>query len=185
MSSPWTLYFATTIGITTASRLWVKFRRDRKVRKSYQTPLFDDALLATICMPRHKDGDNADVLAEIYQTLSHLNRQHYAEELWGLDAQLAKYYAGLPEQYRPTMRRALVRMLDFDDRWLASLAARTCATLSLREAIEPLRTRLSAHNAITETGEHAAAGDRDLGSERFYQEIERSLGKLDTAPDKV
>lgn len=185
MSSPWTLYFLTTIGITTVSRLWVKFRRDRKVRKSYQTPLFDEALLATICMPRNKDGDNADVLAEINQTLTHLNRQHFAEEFWGLDSQLAKYYAGLPEQYRLTMRRALVRMLDVDDRWLQSLAARTCATLSLREAIGPLRALLLAQHGTPETGRRTEVGEGDSTFERYYQEIERALSKLDTAPDKV
>jgi hypothetical protein len=162
------------------SRVWVKYKQDRKVRKDYDTQLFDDVLLANVFMPRKKDGDNVDVLAEVYQTLTHLNRQHFASEFWDLDKQLTKYYSGLPEQYRPTMRRALIRMVTVNDRWLQILAARTCAALSLREAILPLR-------GLIELGDTMQPGDRDkdygrndAASERFYQEIEQALSKLDT-----
>jgi hypothetical protein len=174
------LYSGGVIVIMFASRIWYKYRRDRQMRIGYETPLFDDSLLATVCMPRKKDGDNADVLAEINQTLSHLNRQHYADEFWELDKQLTTYYVQLPEHYRPTLRRALIRMLTVNDRWLQVLAARTCASLSLREAILPLR-------GLIEIGDSLQLGDRDWDygrndrrSEQFHEEIRRALTKLDT-----
>ena len=180
MNSVTLLYVGGMAGITLFARLWVKFKQDRKARKSFETPLFDDVLLANVCMPRKKDSDNADVLAEVYQTLNHLNRQHYAEEFWNLDKDLAAYYVKLPEQYRPTFRRALVRMVTVNDRWLQILAARTCASLSLREAILPLR-------GLRELGDSQQIGDpardygrRDAASEKFHQEIDLALSKLDT-----
>jgi len=121
-----------------------------------------------------------DVLGELYQTLSHLNRQHFAKEFWDLDKQLAAYYAGLPEQYRPTLRRALIRMVTVNDRWLQILAARTCASLSLREAVLPLRGLLEMGDSMQIGDPQKDYGRSDLVSDRFHQEIEQALKKLDT-----
>jgi hypothetical protein len=175
-----TLYYTGgVIAIGFISRNWVKYKQDKKRRKLYDTPLFDDALLANVCMPHKKDGDNPDVLAELMQTLSHLNRQQYAAEFWDLDKTLSKYYAGLPEQFRPTLRRAALRMITINDRWLQVVGARTCAALSFREAIYPLR-------GLMEIGDSHQPGDRDIDygrrdvvSDRFHAEIEQALNQLD------
>jgi len=174
------VYVGGLAGITFFSRLWVKFRQDRKQRKLYDTPLFDDTLLDTICMPRKKDDDNADVLAEIHQTLLHLNRQHFAKEFWDLDKQLTTYYAGLPEQYRPTFRRAILRMVTISDRWLQILAARTCSALSFREAILPLRGLLEISDSQQIGDPDKDYGRNDSVSEQYHQEIQRALTKLDS-----
>jgi hypothetical protein len=180
MNTQTLIYTGGIAGITLLSRLWVKFRKDRSFRKAYDTPLFDDSLLATVCMPRKKDGDNADVLAEFSQTLVHLNRQHFASEFCELDKQLTTYYVGLPEQFRPTLRRALLRMVTINDKWLQMLAARTCASLSFREAILPLRGLLTLGDSQQLGCRDRDYGRNDAGSERFHQEIERALNKLDT-----
>jgi hypothetical protein len=173
------IYAGGIVGIMFASRIWVKFKQDRALRKTYDSPLFDETLLATVCMPRKKDGDNADVLAELMQTLSHLNRQHYAKEFWDLDKNLTTYYNGLKDQNRPTLRRALIRMVTINDRWLQIVAARTCASLSFREAILPLRGLLELSDSMQIGDPKIDYGRNDSASEQFHREIEQSLNKLD------
>ncbi len=122
------------------SRVWAQWRTARRARAALTTPLVDAALLEAVFAPRA--GDDPDLLAEMRDTLLHLNRQAYAEEFWGLHAQLTALYPTLRSAPQATMRRALLRLLTANDRWLQLLAARTCADLHLAEAVPPLRALL-------------------------------------------
>lgn len=122
------------------SRVWAQWRTARRARVSLTTPLVDAAILEAAFAPRA--GDDPDLLAEMRDTLLHLNRQAYAEEFWGLHTQLTALYAALQPGPQATMRRALVRLLTANDRWLQLLAARTCADLHITEAVPPLRALL-------------------------------------------
>ncbi len=179
MNLPVGLAYTASVGTAVwITRLWYRFRKDRAARRSYALPLFDAALLEAACHPRAADSDDADVLAEMRDTLGHLNRQAYAEEFWTLDKQLRDYYTKIPKTSRPTMRRALIRLLTANDRWLQLVAAKTCADIGLPEAIAPLR-------ALVEMGESMGFSESKLeysssqqASIRFRQEMEASLERL-------
>ena len=174
------LLYAAAMGATgLGARLWVKFKHDRKARAGYETPLIDEAQLALVFMPRAKDGDDPDVLAELHQTFSHLNRQTYAAEFWDMDKQLATYYSRLPDPLRPTMRRALVRLLIANDRWLQVVGAKTSAALLLPEAVPPLRALLEIGDSLRPGDPEKDYGRQDQASDRFFTEIEAALMKLE------
>ncbi len=76
------------------------------------------------------------------------------------------------------MRRALIRLLTANDRWLQLLAARTCADLQIAEAVPPLR-------ALLEIGvpPRFAEGEADpkqvgLIDTRYRTELENALASL-------
>ena len=71
------------------ARVWGKWRAAKREQAALTTPLVDAALLEATFAPRPRDGDDPDLLAEMRDTLAHLNRQAYAEEFWGLNAQLS------------------------------------------------------------------------------------------------
>jgi hypothetical protein len=71
-------------------------------------------------------------------------------------------------------------MVTINDRWLQILGARTCAALSFREAILPLRGLLEIGDTLRMGDPDKDYGRTDAASERFHKEIERALEKLDT-----
>lgn len=155
------------------SRLWAKWRTARRERAALTTPLFDAVLLETALAPRVQDGDDADLLEEMRDTFRHLNRRAYAEEFWGLHRQLVALYGGLDEPQRATLRRALLRLLTVNDRWLQLVAAKTCAELRLPEAVPPLRALLESGDSPQEISNVADA--------RYRQELEGALASLTTS----
>jgi hypothetical protein len=160
--SPYYVYAGATMVIGIFSRIWVTFRRDRAARRAMKTPLFDQSQLDAALTPTEGMDDDPAILAELGETLSHLNRQAFAEELWNLEKSLTKYYRKIPAAKRPTMQRALIRLIESDDKWLQIVGAKTCASLKIAEATEPL-TRLV---------------DRNAGDERFRTELDTCLRKL-------
>lgn len=158
------------------SRMWAGWRAARRARAALTTPLVDAAVLEAVFAPRA--GEDPDLLAEIRDTLLHLNRQAYAEEFWGLHAQLTALYPTLRPAAQATMRRALVRLLTANDRWLQLLAARTCADLRLAEAVPPLRALLELGvppRFIPGETSPALVGQIDT---RYRTELENALAAL-------
>ena len=130
-----TLYFlARTVG---------RFRGAKKQQAALRTPLVDAAVLEAVFHPRAKDGDDADLLAELRDTFAHLNRQAWAEEFWGLHAQIAALSGTLGPAQNATLRRAVLRLLTTDDRWLQLVGAKTAADLGLAEAIPLIEALLA------------------------------------------
>ena len=130
-----TMYFlARTVG---------RFRGTKKQQAALRTPLVDAAVLEAVFHPRSKDGDDADLLAELRDTFSHLNRQAWAEEFWGLHAQIAALSETLGPAQNATLRRAVLRLLTTDDRWLQLVGAKTAADLGLAEAIPLIESLLA------------------------------------------
>ena len=144
-----------------------------RAKKKHTTPLFDLVLLEIATTPAKDSDDDPDVLAEIRTTLTHLNRQSYADEFWGLDKQLVEYYGRLPVKLRPTMRRALIRLLESGDPWLEVVAAKACANLTLREAAPVLTVRLATI---------ADARNPTPAQQRFHDEMSKALAKLSELP---
>ncbi len=157
------------------SRVWARWRTARRERQAMATPLVDAALVEAVFAPRPKDGDDPNLLAEMRDTLLHLNWQAYAEEFYGLHAQLASLYAALGEAQQSTMRHAALRLVSASDPWLQLVGAKTAAALHLTEAINPLRALLEASDA-----------DTPALSTRSRQEIEGALATLtDAAPSTL
>ncbi len=155
------------VGLIFLTRVVARFRVSQRQRAALRTPLFDAALLEAVFQPRPKDGDDPDLLAEVRDTLAHLNRQAYAEEFWSLDAQVAALDAKLGPPQKATLRRALLRLLTANDRWLQLVAAKTAADLGMSEAVPPLR-------AILEIGDSRA----DAVDLRVRSVMEESLATL-------
>ncbi len=139
MNGIWLERSAIPLGVYFLARAVAKLQTLKRQRLALATPLVDAALLEAVFQPRPKDGDDANLLAEVRDTLAHLNRQAYAEEFWGLHAQIATLDASLAAPQRATLRRALLRLVTANDRWLQVVGAKTSADLGLTEAILPLR----------------------------------------------
>ncbi len=158
------------------SRVWAQWRTARRSRVALTTPLVDTVVLEAVFAPRA--GDDPDLLAEMRDTLLHLNRQAYAEEFWGLHTQLSALYPTLKEAPQATMRRALIRLLTANDRWLQLVAARTCADLRLAEAVPPLRALLEIGMPPRfAPGETAPAQVGQIDT-RYRAELENALAVL-------
>ena len=180
--SPWAVYAGCFVAIGVTSRLWVRFKRDRLARRQFSTPLFEDRLLNAILAVDSADGDDPDVLAEIGVTLRHLNRQSFAEEFRQLDQQLSAYYSKLPKLSRPTMRRALIRMLVSGNRQIEIVAARACASIGMPEAVIPLRALSNQDGVNTIATPDPAAGTGSAGESVFHAEIRAALASLESQP---
>ena len=124
------------------SRAWAKYQSVRRDRAALVTPLVDRTVLEAVFAPRARDADDPALLDEMRDTFLHLNREAYAEEFYRLDAQLATLYQTLAPAAQATMRRALLRLVTANDKWLPLVGAKTCAALGLREAAAPLRAQL-------------------------------------------
>ena len=137
-----TLYFlARTVG---------RFRGTKRQQAALTTPLVDAALLEAVFHPRLKDGDDPALLAELRDTFAHLNREAWAEEFWGLHTQIAALSETLGPAQNATLRRAVLRLLSADDRWLQLVGAKTAADLGLAEAIPPLQVLLEKERSETD-----------------------------------
>lgn len=170
--------FGVGLGVVFAARVWAKWRVSVRERKSFTTPLVDAVLLESVFAPRAKDGDDANLLAEMRDTFLHLNRQSYAEEFWGLHTQLVELYERLAAPQRATMRRALVRLVTANDRWLQLVGAKTSAALGVAEAVNPLRALLEMGDSQRfnqDKQEYSKAESVDL---RYRRELEKALAVL-------
>jgi hypothetical protein len=167
----WAIIIVAAFGI----RITAKYRADRKERTLMALPLVDPIQIETAFAPRPADNDDADVLAEVRNTFLHLNRRAYAEEFFGLDKQLTTWHNQLPKPaQKATFRRALLRLLASDDRWLQLVGAKTCASLNVKEAAEPLRVLLDSipiHDG-DEPGRSTEAHTR------YQEELEAALMRL-------
>ena len=163
MNVVWLERSAVPLGVYFLARMLGKYRGGKRQKEALTTPLVDAALLEAVFQPRPKDGDDPDLLAELRDTLTHLNRQTYAEEFWDLHTQLTALDRKLGATQKATLRRVLLRLVTANDRWLQAVGAKTAADLGLTEAVPPLR-------ALLEIG---AAGDA-----RFRLVLEESLEAL-------
>jgi hypothetical protein len=160
------LYAGGMAGIIFVSRVWTKYKLDARAKHEETLPLFD--LVQLEIATTSQADDDADVLAEIRETFTRLNRRRFATEVWALDTQLAKYYARLPNQSRQTMRCVLLRFIQSEDGWLQIVGAKTSAALSLRE-----------HGAaIQELLERQPEAGADRALQRFRDEVEAAAVKL-------
>lgn len=166
------IYILGVAAIPVIARLWVRFKQERRQKREAKLPLFDAVLLEIALTP--KEGDDPDVMVEVRETLAHLNRREYAEEFWGLDGQLVPYYERIPEPSRPTMKRAVLRLLDQPDRWLQSIAAKTGARLGFEEARAKIERILQAE-------EQAQLLDT-AAEQRFRKELNDALEALASRP---
>ncbi len=152
-----------------ALRVVARYRVDRRKQAALKTPLVDPILLETTFAPQA--GDDANLLAEVRDTLKHLNRQTYAEEFWGIDQQIARLDAELPKTARATLRRALLRMLRTEDRWLQVVGAKTSGRLKSVESADCIRELIA-----TVGSERLSPWDM-----RFRDELTGSLAQLDAS----
>jgi len=164
------------LAILFGSRIWAQWRTARRSRVALLTPLVDAAVLEAVFAAR--PDDDPDILAEMRDTLLHLNRQAYAEEFWGLHTQLTALYPTLRPGPQATMRRALLRLLTANDHWLQLLAARTCADLGLTEAVPPLRALLETGVPPRVAPGEAAPARVGQVDTRYHAELERALAAL-------
>jgi len=141
------------LGFYFFARMMGRYRGAKKQQEALTTPLVDVALLEAVFQPRPKDGDDRDLLAEIRDTLAHLNRQAYAEEFWGIPEQIAALDATLGAPQKATLRRVLLRLVTANDCWLQMIGAKTSAELGVKEAVLPIRGLLeigsSADDAVS------------------------------------
>ena len=145
--------------------------RGAKKQQAMQTPLVDAAILEAVFHPRQKDGDDADLLAELRDTFAHLNRQAWAEELWGLHTQIAALAQTLGPAQNATLRRAMLRLLTANDRWLQLVGAKTAADLGMGEAVPPIQ-------AILDLQSKAEVSDADALDIRFRLVLQEALAAL-------
>ena len=151
---------AAVIGGFFAIRVIAGWRVDRRKQASMTTRLVDPVLLETIFAPR--DGDDANLLAEVRDTLAHLNRQAFAEEFWNVSDQIVRLDAELPKEAKVTLRAALLRMLGSDDRWLQIVAAKTSGKVKYKEASARLSELLT---PIVDSDDPVEARLRDVLNE--------------------
>ena len=165
-----TLYFlARTVG---------RYRGAKKQNLALQTPLVDAAILEAVFHPRVKDGDDADLLAELRDTFAHLNRQAWAEEFWGLHEQIAALSHTLGPEQNATLRRAVLRLLTANDRWLQAVGAKTAADLGLAEAVPPIQAILEMGDSQRFTQSRAEVSDADALDVRFRLVLQDALATL-------
>lgn len=184
MNADWLVRVGPVVGALFLARIVGKWRGSKRQKAAMTTPLFDGALLEAVFQPRPRDGDDADLLAEVRDTLRHLNRQAWAEEFWGLNEQITALNAKIGPPQQATLRRALLRLLTANDRWLQLVAAKTAADLSMTEAVLPLRAILEMGDSQTFSASKAEYSSADAVGLRFRKVLEEALATLtlETAP---
>lgn len=178
MTTDWLVRVGPILGALFVARIVGKWRGSKKQQAAMTTPLFDAALLEAVFHPRAKDGDDPALLAEVRDTLAHLNRQAWAEEFWGLHAQIAALDATLAPPQKATLRRVLLRLLTANDRWLQLVAAKTAADLGLAEAVPPLRAILEMGDSQKFSHSKAEYSSADAVDRRFRIVLEEALATL-------
>lgn len=166
------------LGVLFLSRVWARGRVARKGRAALVTPLVDAAVLEAVFAPRPQEGDDADLLAEMRDTFAHLNRQAYAEEFWNLHAQIAALAPTLSDAANATLRRAVVRLVAANSRWLQLVGAKTAAALHITEAAVPLRGVLEMGDANRYAEAPNTYGTNAAVDARFRAELEAALAAL-------
>ncbi len=166
------------VGLYFVAQFIGKWRGGKRSRAMLTTPLVDAALLEAVFHPRLKDGDDPDLLAEMRDTLAHLNRQAYAEEFFGLHQQITRLDQTLEPSQKATLRRVLVRLLTANDRWLQLVGAKTAADLGLNEAVPPLRALLEMGDTQRFSQSKAEYSAADMVNLRFRRVLEESLTTL-------
>ena len=168
-----TFYFvARTVG---------RLRGSKIQQAALKTPLVDAAVLEAVFYPRSKDGDDPDLLAELRDTFAHLNRQAWAEEFWGLHAQLAALSHTLGPAQNATLRRAVLRLLTANDRWLQLVGAKTAADLGMSEAVPPIQAILEMGDSQRFTPGKSEYSNAEALDVRFRIVLNEALATL-TAP---
>lgn len=155
-----------------------RYRGAEKQRQAMQTPLVDAAILEAVFHPRVKDGDDVDLLAELRDTFAHLNRQAWAEEFWGLHAQIAALSETLGPNQNATLRRAVLRLLTANDRWLQVVGAKTAADLGMTEAVPPIQAILETGSSQRSTQSKVEASDADALGVQFRLVLQDALAAL-------
>ncbi|HEY3328798.1 MAG TPA: hypothetical protein VGK19_02160 [Capsulimonadaceae bacterium] len=161
------IYAVGLAGITFYSRVLLNYKRQKRARTEAELPLFDLVALEIATTPQRGSNDDGDVLTEMRETFQHLNRRRFAPEVWELDAQLAVYYNQVPEASRPTIRRALVRLIESEDSWMRIVGAKTAAALGVVEALPAIDAQIATHQESTDEAE-----------KRFTDEMEAAAEKL-------
>lgn len=131
------------LAITFTSRALARIKIERRTRRDAELPLFSAVALEIATTPR-ESADDADVMAEIRATLTHLNRRRYADEARRLPVQLKEYTGNLPLPLRPTVNHVAVRLIESHDPWLAVIGAGTAAELAASEAIPSIDRAIAA-----------------------------------------
>lgn len=147
-------------------RAIAKYRVDRRSQASYVTHLVDPVKFETLFVAQ--PGEDENLIAELRDTIAHLNREAYAEEFYSLDQQIGALDHNLPAVARNTLRAEMLRLLDSDERWLQLVAAKTCARLNVTDALP----RLEVIQAETED---------EGGGARFKAEIGKVVDALKDA----
>ena len=178
MNPAWLERGGLVLGAYFLARVVGKWRGAKRQRAALTTPLVDAALLEAALQPRPREGDDPDLLAEVRDTLAHLNRQAYAEEFWGLHVQLAQLDTTLGPAQKATLRRALLRLLTANDRWLQLVAARTAADLGFRDAARPIQALLALGDSQRFSPGKAEYSEAESGNLRFRAVLEESLAAL-------
>lgn len=180
MNADWLIRVGPIVGALFVARAIGKWRGSKRQRVALTTPLFDGALLEAVFQPRPNAGDDTDLLAEVRDTLAHLNRQAWAEEFWGLNEQITALNATLAPPQQATLRRALLRLVTANDRWLQLVAAKTAADLGMAEAVLPLRAILEMGDSQTFSVSKAEYSSADAVDLRFRKVLEEALATLTT-----
>lgn len=162
------------LGCGFAIRAWATWRAQKRKRADFRERLVDGAVLEAVFNPRPKEKDDSDLLDEMRDTFSHLNRRAYAEEFWGITDQLVTLEGRLEEEQKGTMRRAVIRLITADDRWLQLIGARTAVRLHLKDAAGPLRTVVEGIPTSLASLQPPTAADV-----RYKEELEDALRQLD------
>lgn len=155
-----------------------RYRGTKKLSLAMQTPLVDAAILEAVFHPRPKDADDPDLLGELRDTFAHLNRQAWAEEFWGLHAQIAALSQTLGPAQEATLRRAVLRLLTANDRWLQLVGAKTAADLRLAEAVPPIQAILEMGDSLRFSQSKAEVSDADALDVRFRLVLQDALATL-------
>ena len=129
------------IGGFLAIRAIARFKVESRNRRTFVTPLIDPVVLETAFVTG--PGEDANLVAEVRDTIKHLNRQAYADEFYTLDNQIASLEPQLPGNAKVTLRHLLQRLLTTDDRWLQLVAAKTCGRLNITEALPRLEALIA------------------------------------------
>ena len=117
-----------------------RFRAEQKRRAASKIPLADAAVLEAVFHPRPADGDAPALLSSLRDCFAHVNNQASADKFLGLHTEIA----ALPLADSASVRRALLRALASNDRWLQAAAAAAVADLGLAEAGPRLAALLDA-----------------------------------------
>ena len=143
-----------------------RFRADRRRLAALQAPLFDAAALEAALHPRLQSGDDAALLAELRERFAALNRQAHAEEFSHLHVQIAALSQTLAPAQGASLRRAVLRLLTSEDRFLQCAGAQTAADLCFAEAIPSIKALL---------------GTSGVSDARSQKVLEESLARLSGA----